>query len=161
MVEKGFTTLPKFGYTLSQYDPIVHVRASGREVNVSPKAAREVCAAVKGMKITAARAFLEKVINLKVAVAFRRYKKKVGHRSSLSGFHAGRFPRKTALKVLEVMDNLEANAGFKGLDLDRLVLFHAATHRGMKMKRYVPRAFGRSSPNFRTLVHIELAARER
>lgn len=153
--------MPRFGYALSDYDPIVSVRASGREINISPKAAREVCTAVKGMKVSAARAFLEKVINLKIAVAFRRYNKKVGHRSSVVGFHAGRYPRKTALKVLEVMDNLEANAEFKGLDLDRLVLFHAASHRGMKMKRYVPRAFGRSSPSFRTLVHVELAARER
>ena len=161
MIQKEFTALPRFGYALSQYDPIVSVRSSGRELNVSPKAAREVCQAVKGMRVSAARAFLEKVINLKIAVAFRRYNKKVGHKSSLNGFHAGRYPRKTAMKVLEVMDNLEANAEFKGLDLDRLFISHAASHRGMKMKRYVPRAFGRSSPSFRTLVHIELAAREK
>ena len=151
--------MPEFGYSLKAEGE--YVKASAREVNVSPKATREVCKAIKGLRLDDARRFLEEVIAMKRAVPFRRYKKKVGHRSGLQGFYAGRYPVKAAKAVLRVLENLEANAEFKGMDLDRLVIFHAAAYPGMKIKDYFPRAFGRSSPNFRTLVHIELAGREK
>jgi len=36
---------------------------------------------------------------------------------------------------------------------------HAAANRGRVVKSYVPRAFGRSSPSFNTLTHIEIVGR--
>jgi large subunit ribosomal protein L22 len=152
--------MPKFGYSFAEYDPVIHVRASAREVDISPKHAREVCAAIKGRPLKEAQAFLERVIALKEAVPFRRYKKKVPHRRGLQGFHAGRYPVKAASKILEVLRNLEANAEFKGMDIDRLTIIHAAAHRGQKVRDYYPRAFGRSTPNFNTLVHVEVVAKE-
>ena len=152
--------MPEFKYSFKGYDPMVHVRASGREVDVSPKAAREICASIKGMKLAQAKKFLEEVVKLKQPVAFRRYKVKVGHKSALSKFPAGRYPKKAAEKLLELLENLGGNADFKGLDSERLVILHAAASRGRKVKSHVPRAFGRSSPSFNTLVHIELVGRE-
>lgn len=152
--------MPDFRYSFVGYDPLTHVRASGREVDVSPKAAREVCTAIKEMTIAEAKEFLESVIMKKRAIAFRRYKKEVAHRSSLFKFHAGGYPVKAAEEVLEVVKNLEANASFKGMDAERVVIEHASAMGGRKIKAYVPRAFGRSSPSFHTLVHIELVGRE-
>ena len=40
--------MPKFGYSFKEYDPVVHARAAGREINMSPKASREVCNTIKG-----------------------------------------------------------------------------------------------------------------
>jgi large subunit ribosomal protein L22 len=152
--------MPEFGYSFTSYDPLVNVRASGRELDVSPKAAREVLTAIKGMRLNNAKRYLEEVLIMKRAVPFRRYNKKVGHKSSLSKFHAGRYPQKATKMILRVIGNLEGNAEFKGMDIDRLVIIHAAASKGRRIRGYVPRAFGRSSPCFNTLTHIELAAKE-
>ena len=132
------------------------VKASGRQVRVSPKAAREVCAAVKGLELDAAKAFLEQVAQKKQAVPYRRYNKTVPHRRGLLKTAAGRYPVKAAKKILRVIEGAEANALFKGLDVDQLKVVHAAAYPGMKIKRYTPRAMGRASPRFETLCHIEI-----
>lgn len=152
--------MPLFKYAFQRYDPLLHIRASGREVDVSPKTAREVCEVIKGMFLNEAKEYLEAVKEKKMSVPFRRFKKGSAHRSEINGFHAGGYPVKAATKVLEVLSNLEANAEFKGRDLDRMKIIHAAALRGRVIRSYTPRAQGRSSPSFNTLVHIELVATE-
>lgn len=152
--------MPQFGYSFSAFDSALHVRASGREVDISPKKAREVCEAIKGMTIPEARSFLEEVISMKRAVPFRRYKLKRGHKKGLDGFYAGGYPVKAAEQILRVVDNLQNNAEHKGLNIDKVVIIHASAYPGRKLKRYVPRAFGRSSPSMKVLVHIELVGKE-
>jgi len=152
--------VPQYGYSFEGFDPAVHVRASGREVNVSPKAAREVALTIKGMAITRAIGLLESVSEKKMAIAFRRHKLKVGHRSELQGFPTGSYPVKTAKAYLDVLHNLQGNSEFKGLDPDRVRIIHAAGYAGRTVKDYTPRAFGRSSPNFHQLVHIEVVGKE-
>ena len=152
--------MPEFKYSLVGYDPLTQVRAGGREVDISSKAAREICAVIKGMSIAKAKKFLEDVITKKQAVPFKRYKKEVPHKSSQFKFHAGGYPVKAAREILKVINNLEANAEFRGLNTEKMIIIHAAAMRGMKVKRYVPRAFGRSSPSFNTLVHIEIVGKE-
>jgi large subunit ribosomal protein L22 len=152
--------LPLFRYSFQNYDPLLHVRASGRELDVSPKTAREVCVAINGMRVSDARSYLESVKEKHASVPFRRYKRGGAHRSDINGFHAGAYPVKAAVKVLEVLNNLEANADFRGRDIDRLKIIHASALRGRQTRAYTPRAQGRSSPSFNTLVHIELVATE-
>ena len=152
--------MPQFAYSFAGYNPVIHVRASGREVDISPKTAREVCKSIVGMTIPQARTFLEEVVALKRPVAFRRYKLKSGHRSELQGFAAGGYPVKSAQKVLEVLNNLQANAEFKGLNPDRLRIIHASVQFGRKIPGYVPRAFGKSSPSMKVLTHIEMIGTE-
>jgi large subunit ribosomal protein L22 len=152
--------VPRYGYSFEGFDPAVHVRASGREVNISPKAAREVAATIRGMTLTKAIDHLEMVEEKKVAIAFRRHKLKVGHRSELQGFPTGSYPVKTAKAFLDVLRNLQGNSEFKGLDPDRVKIIHAAGLTGRTVKDYTPRAMGRSSANFHQLVHIELVGKE-
>jgi len=142
------------------YDPAIHVRASGRELNISPKAAREICNTLKGMTLSKAIEFAETVGAMKAPVAFRRHKLKVGHRSELVGFPSGSYPVKAAARILEVLQNLRGNCEFKGLDPERVRLVHASAKAARTIKDYVPRAHGRSSPNFHVLVHVEFVARE-
>jgi large subunit ribosomal protein L22 len=142
------------------YDPAIHVRASGRELNISPKAAREICNTLKGMTLTKAITLAEAVQDMRAPIAFRRAKKKVGHRSELVGFPTGSYPVKAAGKILGVLQNLRGNCEFKGLDPDRVRLIHASAKTGRVIKDYIPRAHGRSSPNFHQLVHVEFVARE-
>lgn len=148
--------MPKWGYSITNIDPYTMVKASGREVSVSHKAAREVCKTIKGMKLEMAKEFLQQVILKRRSVPFRRHKKKVGHRRDLQGFYAGRYPVKAAREILKVLENAESNAEFMGLDTENLYVIHASAYPGIKRRKFIPRAFGRSSPYFDTLCHIEL-----
>ncbi|MGI0004302.1 MAG: 50S ribosomal protein L22 [Candidatus Nitrosotenuis sp.] len=151
--------MPHFGYAFENFDSTKHVRASVREKDISAKHAREIALMIKGMSIEKARDSLQEVIALKRAVPFRRYKNEVGHRSD-TGVMSGRYPQKAAKEFVKVLDNLEANAEYKGMDLDRLKIISANTHRGVLVKRFTPRAMGRATPKNNTLTHIEIVARE-
>ena len=155
--------MPKWGYSIitEELDPEKTAKASGREIRVSHKNTREVCRTIKGMNLANAKEYLRNVINKKQAVPFRRYKKKAGHRRGLEKTFAGKYPIKSAKKVLIVIESAEANAENKGLDLDRLRIMHAAAYPGMKIKRYTPRAHGRSAPKYDTLTHIEIVLDEK
>lgn len=154
--------MPKWGYSIveEELDPEKTVKASGREVRVSHKSAREVCKAIRGMMLAQAKQFLTDVVAKKKPVPFKRFTKKLGHRHGLEKAFAGRYPVKTAKQILKVLESAEANAENKGLDAERLRIIHAATSQGMKVKRFMPRAQGRSSPDFDILCHIEIALEE-
>jgi len=152
--------MPKWGYSITELDPDKTVKASGRELRVSPKHAREVCKTIKGMKLDQAKEYLRDVMAKKKPVPFRRYKKKVGHRRGMEKAFAGRYPVKAAQKILKVLEGAEANAEYKGLDAERLRIIHASAYPGMKIKRYVERAFGQSTPRIKTLCHVELVLEE-
>ena len=155
--------MPKWGYSIQteELDPEKTVKASGREVRVSHKHAREVCRTVKGMMLTQAKTYLLDVMEKKKAVPFRRYQKKAGHRRGLEKAFAGRYPIKAAAKILKILQGAQANAENKGLDIDKLQITHAAAYPGMKVKRFTPRAHGRASPKFDTLSHIEIVLGEK
>jgi len=152
--------VPKWGYSVGWVDPDKTVKASGRELRISPKAAREICASIKGMSLEEAKRFLEDVIAKRRPVPYRRYKKKVPHRRGLQKFYAGRYPVKAAKKILDVLRNAEANAEYKGLDVDSLKVVHASAYPGAKIRNYIPRAFGRATPYFETLCHVEIVLEE-
>jgi large subunit ribosomal protein L22 len=149
----------RFKYAFQNYDATRHVRASLREKDISHKHAREVAVAVKGLSIEKARDFLQAVINKERAVAFRRFKNQVGHKSD-PGMMSGRYPQKTAKEFIKVLDNLESNAEYKGMDLDRLKIINATVHKGVIIKRFTPRAMGRATAKNDVLTHVELVAQE-
>lgn len=151
--------MPHFGYAFQNFDSTKHVRASTREKSISHKHAREVAKMINGLSIEKARDMLQEVISLKRAVPFRRYKNQVGHKSD-TGVMSGRYPAKTATQFIKLLDNLEANAEYKGMDLDRLKIISSVSHKGVTVKRFIPRAQGRATPKNDVLTHIELVARE-
>jgi len=155
--------MPKWGYSIltEALDPEKTAKASGREIKVSHKHAREVCKTIKGMKLTNAKAYLRDVIEKKKAIPLTRYNKKVGHRHGLVKAHSGRYPIKAAAKILTVLEAAEANAENKNIDTDRLTILHAAAYPGTKMKRFTPRAHGRASPKYETLTHVEIVLNEK
>ena len=149
----------QFRYAFQNYDRTRHIRASIREKAISHKHAREIAVAIKGMSIESARDYLQDVIGLKRAVPFRRYHNEVGHKSD-TGVMAGRYPQKAATEFVKLLDNLESNAEYRGMDLDRLKIINATVHKGRKIQRFTPRAMGRASPKIDILTHVELVAQE-
>ena len=156
--------MPNWGYSFieQRYDAERIAKASGRDLRIKPKHAREICAAIKGMKVEQAKNFLEKVIKLEQSVPFRRHKKKQAHRHDLKEFkwYAGRYPRKTAARIYEILTAVESNGEYKGLDVETCRIIHAATHRGRIIKRYIQRAHGRSTARFKHLSHVEIVIYE-
>ena len=73
-----------------------------------------------------------------------------------------RYPEKSLQQnLVKLLDNLEANAEYKGLDPDRLRIINATVHKGMIIKRFTPRAMGRTTAKNNVLTHVELVAAER
>jgi large subunit ribosomal protein L22 len=151
-----------YSFTEQKYDAERIAKASGRDIRIKPKQAREICAVIKGMKVDQAKTYLEKVIRLEQSVPFRRHKKKGAHRGDLKQFkwYAGRYPQKAAARIYEILTSVESNAEYKGLDIDLCRIIHAATHRGRIIKRYIPRARGRSTAKFKHLSHVEIVIYE-
>ena len=150
--------MPTFGYSISGFDKDKTAIASGRDLKVSHKNTREVTNTIKGMTLERAKSYLENVILMKQAVPYKRHKRKVGHRKGLHQFRwgPGRFPEKSARIVYDVLSNAESNAEYKGLDTEKCRIIHAAVMKGRKIKRYIERAHGRSTPFFDTLCHVEI-----
>lgn len=150
----------EYSYRIPEEKKEVIVKASLREVSISPKHAVEIAKEIRGMMLNKARRHLEEVALLKRSVPFKRYNKKVPHRRELQGWPTGRYPVKAAKFFLKLLDNLENNAENKGLDVSRLKIIHCAAYKGRKVRKYIPRAFGRATPFFDTLVHVEIIAEE-
>jgi len=148
-----------FGYSFQNYDKTRHVRAALREKTISHKHAREIALAIKGKSLESARTYLQSVVNLERAVPFKRYNNEVAHKSD-TGVMAGRYPKKAAMEFIRLLDNLESNAEYRGMDLDRLKIINATIHKGRKVPRFIPRAMGRATPKVDILTHVELVAQE-
>jgi large subunit ribosomal protein L22 len=155
--------MPKWGYSIIEemLNPEKTAKASGRELKISHKAAREVCKAIKGMMLNDAKQYLRDVTAKKKAIPYTRYNKKLPHRHGLIKTFAGRYPIKASQQILDVLESAQSNAENKGLDVDRLRIMHAAAYQGIKLKRYTPRAHGRASPKYDTTTHVEIVLDEK
>ena len=151
--------MARYSYAFQGFDATKHVRASIREKKISHKHARETAKAIKGLTLEKARDYMLSVIAKERALPFARFKNQVGHRSD-PGMMSGRYPEKTAGEFLKLLDNLESNAEYKGMDLDRLKIVNATVHKGVIVKRFIPRAMGRATPKNNVLTHVELVAQE-
>lgn len=88
-------------------------KAIGRNLGISTKYAIEICAYLRGKKINKAKAILERVLEKKEAIPFKRFTDGVGHRPG--NLTSGRYPVKASKAVLELIKSAEANATNKGL----------------------------------------------
>ncbi len=135
-------------------------RAMAYELHISPKHAYEICRAVKGMSVEEAERYLEAVIAGRVAIPFKRHKKKVAHRRGLDKWYAGRYPVKATEAILKLLRAARANAEYKGLDGDAMRIWHIATKKGRTIEGIMPRAFGRATPKNTDTVTIEVILKE-
>jgi large subunit ribosomal protein L22 len=155
--------VPRWKYSFKFRDESKIAKAVLRDIPVHPKVMREVAEAIRGMRLKKAKQYLQRVIEMKEAVPFRHAHGKQAHRRGLAdkwGWPVGRYPVKAAKYMLELLDNVEANAEFKDLDPDKLKIVAIAVHKGITLKRWMPRAFGRASPKNRVHSTVEVAVME-
>ena len=146
------------GYTFQAPRTETVARARGAELPISPKKTYEVLNAIRGLPLDRARTFLEEVVELKRAVPFRRYNQETAHKKRIG---PGRYPKKVARHVLQVLANAEANAEYEGLDTDALFVRVAASARGRIQKANMPRAQGRATAWNEQTTNVEIVLAER
>merc|ERR1712179_809158 len=125
--------------------------------------AREAANTIKRMPLRRAIAFLKNVISKKECVPFRRYNGGVSRCAQAKqwGTTQGRWPKKSAEFLLQLLKNAESNADLKGLDVDHLVIDHIQVNRAPYMRRRTYRAHGRINPYMSTPCHLEVILGEK
>ncbi len=147
-------------------DEVRSAKAVMWDVPISRKEAYEIFKVVRGMRLASAKNLLNEVIDYKVPIPYTRHKLSIAHKRGLPKLFpkwkspTGRYPIKACKYILKLLNNVENNASNKGLNTEKLVIIHAAAHRGPYLKRWMPRAFGRATPKFRSLTHIEVVVSE-
>jgi len=155
--------MPEWGYSTSVMNSEKMARASGRDLHISSKEAIEICSAIRHMELDDAIKYLERVAVKKEGVPYRRFKRNVPHHPEISGrfgIPSGRYPIKASTAILKVLNNARSNAENKGLDTEHLRINHACAQRAMQLRNYIQRAFGRSTPYFHPLTHVEIIVEE-
>ena len=103
-----------------QQTATVHrAKASMQSLPFSTKQGKEICNFLRYKKTAFAKDFLAKVVVLKTPVPYKIAVKDLGHKP---GIGPGRFPQKAAGFFLQAVKSAEANAQYKGLDLNSLVI---------------------------------------
>ena len=144
------------GYTATA-DPDTSAKAIGKEMPISPKFTREICGMIRGMKVNKAIDTLEGVIALETPVPLKRYNKRVSHKQ---GVGPGRYPKKAAAAVLGVIKSAVANAEYKGLNTDEMVIRTITASRGRVTPGHMARAHGRATEWNQDTVNLEVIIEE-
>ena len=147
MSETYYSTVPT--------DPAKTARAYGRDLDCSPKSGRNVARAIKGMPVGRAKTFLQEVAELKTPVPFKVRVRKIHHRKG-QGFGPGKWPVGVVTRFLKVVESAEANAEYKGLDKERLVITHASAYQGTVTQAFTPRAMGRATAHYNRKCNFEV-----
>jgi len=135
-------------------------RGKANELPVSPKHAIEIASFIKDKRADEALAYLEEVVAGKKAIPFRKFNRNVAHKRGLSGWDAGRYPRKASEAYIRLLHSVTRNAEYIGLDAEKLKIVHVSANRGRGFRGFFPRAMGRATPKRRETVNIEIVVRE-
>jgi large subunit ribosomal protein L22 len=146
------------GYTYHASASSTVARARGIELHMSPKKTYEVLNAIRGLPLEKARDVLNAAADGTRAIPFRRYNQETAHHP-VSG--PGRFPKKVAKMLLQVLTNAEANAEYEGMDTDSLYILVASCARGRIVKANMPRAQGRATAWNEQTTNVEIVLAEK
>ena len=152
-------------YSINPEDQTKMVKARGNQLRTHFKNARETAAMLKNRDLKGAQKYLQDVIDKKQCVAFKRFTGGRGRHAQAKQINAPGsqvgWPIKSAKYLLDLLVNAEANAEFKGLDIDNCFIHHIQVNQAIKQRRRTYRAHGRIGPYQAHPCHIELIVAER
>ena len=137
-----------------QLDEKEIAKASGMSLPISTKQSIEICNFIRNKTLEKAKAILERVLEKKEAIPFKRFGSDTGHKRGAIG--AGRYPQKTAKEILKVLDSVEANAQAKGLNSNDLKIIQLIAN-----KASTPWRFGRKRRRKTKRTHIEIIVKSK
>ena len=146
--------MSRIGYTYQGSEEKT-VKAQLRDVRISPKESYEIANAIRGLNVATAQKMLTNVTQLKEPIPYRRYihRSGVGHRPG--HFGPGRYPKNSSEEFIKLLNLLEANAKFKGMNTGNLMLKHVAAHKGADVRHSF-----KGSPHSTSTTHLEIVAIE-
>ncbi len=146
--------MSSIGYAYQQKDEKA-VKAQAVGILISPKESYEIANAIKGMNVVRAKKLLSNVLEYKEPVPYRRYihRSGIGHRKGHVG--PGRYPQSSSKEFLKLLNLLQANAKFKGMNPENLTLKHVAAHKAPKIRHSF-----KGSPHSSSATHVEIVAIE-
>jgi len=108
-------------------------RCVGIGLPVSRKDSIEICSFIRGKKISRVKSELKEIIDIKKALPIKRFNKNLGHKKKIG---PGKYPKKTAEEILKLVESVEGNAQFKGLNTAELIICHASACKGVTQWHY-------------------------
>ena len=106
--------------------------------------------------------YLKRILSMEEYLPLRKYNRKIGHKKGeAKGFtKVGKYPLRCVGAFIELLENVKANADYKGLDSDNLIITHMFASQGFA--RRSNQAQGRISGKARKRksAHIEIVVRE-
>mmetsp|Transcript_49248 Transcript_49248/g.116012 ORF Transcript_49248/g.116012 Transcript_49248/m.116012 type:complete len:188 (+) Transcript_49248:38-601(+) len=151
-------------YSREPENPVKSAKARASDLRTSFKNMRETAMAIKGMELTSARTYLNKVLEKKDVIPLRRFGGSAG-RSNLCKIHnhygPGRYPEKSVKHLLDILTNAESNAEVKSLDTENLYVTHIQVNQAQKGRRRTYRAHGRINAYMSNPCHVEVVLSEK
>jgi len=137
-------------------------KAIAKNQPVSTKYSTELCREIKGKRVSDAEAMINRILVKKDFLPLRKYRKKVPHRrgNSVSFTKTGRYPLKVCGAFLKLLESVKANADFKGLDSENLLIVHCFASRGFGRRGMQPKGRIAGKRTQRKSTHIEVIATE-
>ena len=131
----------KLGYAYKSENEGFVAKAQGVELDIKFKHAREICAAIQGKKARDAIDYLERVLENKAYIPFKKVKKKGAHKKGegLVKCPFGKQPVKATDGVIKVLKAAVANSESKGLDVDNCIIVSALAQKGRSIRRVRPK----------------------
>lgn len=128
-------------------------RAIGTSLPISFKQSVEICRFIKNKNVNDVKKILQDVREKKTAIPFRRYNWDLGHKKKTG---PARYPNKASKEFIKLIENVEANAQFKGLNTSNLVIAHISAHKSSKAWH-----FGRKTRRKMKRTNIEIVVEEK
>ncbi len=144
-------------YAKQDYNNEHMARAKVKSISVSFKHCIEISSFIRGESVDKAKKILSQVIEKKKAVPFKRFNWNVGHKKRIG---PGRYPIKAAKEILSLIEGVEANAQFKGLNTSNLVITHICANNASKSWHY-GRKRGRRMKRTNVEIVVEEKAKEK
>ncbi|EGC31133.1 ribosomal protein L17 [Dictyostelium purpureum] len=135
-------------YSKTPSNPEKSVKTRGSNLRIHFKNTREAAMVLKGMLLTRAKSYLANVLAHRECVPFRRFHGGVGRtaQAKVFGTTQGRWPKKSVEHLQSLLQNAEANAEAKGLNVEKLRIAHVQVQRAQQQRRRTYRAHGRINP---------------
>jgi large subunit ribosomal protein L22 len=129
-------------------------KAVGVALPISTKQSIEICNFIRRKPLEKAKQMLIDVMNKKIAVPFKRFNDDMGHKRGKIA--AGRYPEKSCSHILKLLESVEANAQFKGLNTANLAITHICAQKAAR-----PWHYGRQRRRKMKRTNIEVIVEEK
>lgn len=141
-----------YKHSIKNYNKENMALAIGLSLPISTKHSIEICNFIRDMNLSKAKALLKGVVDKRSVVPFKRFTGDVGHKKK----GPGRYPKKASLEIIKLLNVVEANAQFKGLNTANLFINRICANKASRQWHY-----GRKRRRKMKRTHIEIVVEEK